>query len=134
MAIDQRPMELGFTVSALSAVRKAVATAVTKRVLKPREQTYCVEFDAYAAIRLSRLPVVDAPVDNREVGFTLQVECARSIIAAIDAFLSGPATWEITERRCDDVKTYLNGKIAAMPSVLTQGKLKLNVSSKSELT
>lgn len=125
MGVDSRSVELTFTVSTVRAIQSAIAGAVTKKHLNLREQTYCVEFDTYAGLRLSQLPVLDLTTDNRELVFTLTVEACKALVTAIDSLLASPEAWDIVDRRCDDAKTYLNAKIEAMPALLKQGKMKL---------
>ena len=125
MPPDLREMSIGLTVNTLTALNVALKSSVFKRVLKPKSQTHCVEFHAYAQLRLSQFGPGGDGYDNREVKFTLTVETGKSLVEAIDHYLSGPQIPGDIDRRCEEVKQYLNHTIEHLPSVPKQAEFQL---------
>ena len=124
MSADLRTMAVAFTADTLHAMIPAIASVSTRKVLKPKPQTCCAEFAAYAEVRLSRLERYDSPIDNRELAFTITVETATALIEVMDNFL-GVQVWGKQERHCNDAKTYLEHKVSEMPELPSQLKLKV---------
>lgn len=64
-------------------------------------------------------------IDNRELTFTITADSARELITALDHSLTSHVFEKAAYRRVEELRSYLNIRLEALPELPKQERLKL---------
>lgn len=64
-------------------------------------------------------------VDNREITFTITADATRELILALDHSLASHVFEKAAYRRVEELRSYLNIRLEALPELPKQEKLKI---------